>query len=79
MVSMAHCDLSYILPWLEHERLASYILIKVGDADVMTDLMGLSIVSLIDNFIPKHIPAIMIDIHLGHLRNLIEALQLGEV
>ena len=76
--SSSHCDLSYILAWLELERAASHILCKVGGADVMTNLMGLSIFSHIGNFIAKHI-IVMINIHLGHLRNLIETLQLGDV
>ena len=77
-VSSSHGDLSYILAWLEHERAALHILCKVGSTDVMTNLMGFSIFSPIGNFIAKHI-SVMIDIHLGHLRNLIEALQLGDI
>ena len=77
-VSSSHGDLSYILAWLELERAASHILCKVGGAEVMTNRMGVSILSHIGNFIAKH-KFVMINIHLGHLRNLIEALQLGDV
>ena len=77
-ISRAHCDLSDVLTWLEPECVASDIPSKMA-ADVMTHLMRLPILSLIGDFIPKHQPAIMIDIHLGHLRYFIQALQLGDV
>ena len=69
-ISRAHCDLSYVLTWLEPERVASDIPSQMA-SDVMTHLMRLSILSLVGNLIAKHQSAIVIDIHLGHLRNLI--------